>query len=799
MRPIRRFRIIAFFACGSALEIQAATGAEPAEPASLEPSVDWPAFMDRHDLIWDRMPDRWETAPFLGNGLVGTMVYLGDAPNEVRFLVSRNDVGRVDYPGNGHIPMRTVIGWLTLETVGSIVAEESSCRLDLWNAEARGEIVTTAGKIGWRAFAPNGESGVVVELEPSDGEAGCRWGSDFVAGEGSASMERKGAVSVYEVEDRAHHPRSDLESGGFAVAWNEMKRPDGRTRFVWAIGASPVNRNFWEVTPSSQSARQEALESLYALSASAPAELERAHRAWWHDFYPKSFFSLSNHELETYYWIQIYKLGCMARADGPMIDNHGVWSPMGVYGFSTWDYNVQSSYRLYATANHLELGEPLIRFLDRSFNEETMWNERYGELRAGMRQQTFLRYRFFDTDHWEHGRHNRTDGPGKYLWGLHNYWRHYRFTGDDALLEPLLLKLEGGINAFVGGMRRGEDGTLHIRYGANWESHRLLEDPAGLIFVIQWALDAAVEIGERIGADAEKIERWRKLSGQIAPAPVGPYPNGKRGIYLGIDQPPVRHRHWTHLFHVFPFRMHEEMEGVPLKTTLASVDYWARLAAGLDGRNGRAFAPAAAIQLYSTLAQPKPIEELIDVFLYKNAYRGPTVWPSTLYREYGPVVETPLFFADALQSFALQSWDDEIRIFPSMPATVPNASFRDFRAEGGFLVSAQRSEGKTDFIRIRSLHGQDCIVRVEMADPVAADDGELEALGDSRYRIRLKAGESIVLRSASYEGSADVASVKKTRGSPNSFGLNERFLEPRPFIRRYLDNPYDSSMWSDVE
>ena len=42
-----------------------ASSAEGAE------GVDYEAFLARHDMVWDRIPDRWEVAPYTGNGNVG--------------------------------------------------------------------------------------------------------------------------------------------------------------------------------------------------------------------------------------------------------------------------------------------------------------------------------------------------------------------------------------------------------------------------------------------------------------------------------------------------------------------------------------------------------------------------------------------------------------------------------------------------------------------------------------------------------------------------------------------------------
>ncbi|MGB7327068.1 MAG: hypothetical protein WBD31_19485, partial [Rubripirellula sp.] len=46
-------------------------------------SIDWPGFLSRHDMVWDQIPNRWEVAPYSGNGNVGFLFYQaeGEAKN----------------------------------------------------------------------------------------------------------------------------------------------------------------------------------------------------------------------------------------------------------------------------------------------------------------------------------------------------------------------------------------------------------------------------------------------------------------------------------------------------------------------------------------------------------------------------------------------------------------------------------------------------------------------------------------------------------------------------------------------
>ena len=70
------------------------------------------------------------------------------------------------------------------------------------------------------------------------------------------------------------------------------------------------------------------------------------------------------------------------------------------------------------------------------------------------------------------------------------------------------------------------------------------------------------------------------------------------------------------------------------------------------------------------------------------------------------------------------------------------------RAEGAFLVSAKRSGGKTVFVKIKSLAGEPCRVRLGI-------EGKIQVFGDGRfalnevspgvYQIDMKKGEEVVL------------------------------------------------------
>ncbi|MBR6435185.1 MAG: hypothetical protein IKS45_01630, partial [Thermoguttaceae bacterium] len=108
----------------------------------------------------------------MGNGLMGSMIYKR-SDNEISFAVGRTDI--TDHRlGNFRIP----VGRLLLKTKGKIL--DGTARLDLWNAETRFEVETTAGLIRFRALVLSQEMALIIDVERLEGEqeAAFEWESD---------------------------------------------------------------------------------------------------------------------------------------------------------------------------------------------------------------------------------------------------------------------------------------------------------------------------------------------------------------------------------------------------------------------------------------------------------------------------------------------------------------------------------------------------------------------------------------------------------------------------------------------
>ena len=132
------------------LTVPAGSPAQARTAANAPVSIDWPTFLRRHDLVWDRLPRDWGESVFIGNGLVGATI--DGAGDMLGWTINRTDVT--------HDQSRFPIGRLTLKTAGAL--KGGTARLTLWDGEASGVAITDSGEVRWRSFVARAPSVIVA-------------------------------------------------------------------------------------------------------------------------------------------------------------------------------------------------------------------------------------------------------------------------------------------------------------------------------------------------------------------------------------------------------------------------------------------------------------------------------------------------------------------------------------------------------------------------------------------------------------------------------------------------------------
>ena len=673
-----RRRAVGVFLVTLALPRFGATGQTVRVPAS---AIDWPTFLARQDLVWDRLPTRWGESAFIGNGRIGATI---DVQNgALGWTINRTDFV--------HDQSRFPMGRLVLKTG---VVKSGAERLVLWDAEAKGTLDTERGAIHWRSFVSTSPSAIVIVAEGGGDAVDVDWIPE------EARPPRKIARKE-ELAPEDLHPAADVTRtangflsvqrfiGGDAHAESVVRTKVGNgVVFYVAVGQGKTD----------SAAVAEATSTTAAAARRGLSSLVSAHRQWWHAFYSASFVSFPDPRLEAYYWIQIYKLGSAMRAEGPILDLNGPWFRSTPWPMIWWNLNIQLTYSPLFRANRLDLAESLFRNLDRNTQAliDNVPERLRGEAAAIGRSAGPDLVRPVDLATAES---DAAHEMGNLPWTMFYYWEHYRYQMDDRLLRgrvyPLLRRAIGNYLAYI---ERGEDGKWHLPKTHSPEL-ATIPDANYDLSLLRWGLQTLIASAERLRLDEPRLARWRDILTNLTPFPVD-----SNGLMVGRDRPwKESHRHYSHLLAIYPLGLITPDSATGRALIERSLRTWER-----QPELFRGYSFTGGASMHAMLGQGDTALDRLNRYLDAPRYME----PNTFYAESGPVIETPLSAATSIEELFLQDWGGVLRVFPATPTVWRDASFEHLRANGAFLVSGVRRNGRTAWVKIESLAGEPCIVTV---------------------------------------------------------------------------------------
>ncbi len=722
-----------------------------AQPGGVQKKVDWPSFMQAHDMTFKTLPQNWTEAPHFGNAMVGSMLYQAD--ETLRLQIFRADVHDhrdETYGWTAYSRPRLQIGHFSLHTVGKLTG--CSWRKDLWQAELTGTITTDQGEIQIRHFTHADDMAIVTELTPSIDEAGCHWTwhpktarttrggyptneagiERFARSYGThytdtlkvfkanppGRQAQRGPVSVW--------VQGFLAGGQYATAWQEQVDRGGRTLMV----------SIAHTHPESTAADTAVADVTRCLSQDRSAFVDD-HRSWWHAYYPRSFVTIPDKGLESLYWQTMYRYGCTARAGRCIVDTPGLWFQGRSWPYFTTDWNIQSSLWPVYAANRLEQGQALVdRFYER--RQALIDAVRPVEWQA---DSAFLPIAVaWDLRGSRDGDMRYYEMVGTLPWAMHNMWWQYRFSMDDEMLRDKIYPLlRRSINLYLHLVEETGDGGLRLPPTFSPETG-VFKDCNFDLALFKWGCHTLLKASERLGIDDSLIPQWRDVTRRLVD-----YPHDEYGFMLGRDQTSSKnHQHFSNLLMIYPlYLVNIEQSG-----TFDVMNRSFERALGTAGPGQRqAMVQAHAGPIGTAIALgDKALESL-------KLLQG-DLYPNGLWYE-SPCIEATLGLANIIQDMCIQSWTDPamdqsgpIRIFPATPSAWKDIEFHDLRTEGAFLVSAKRTNGHTEWVRIKSLAGEPCRVRPGMDRDVQLRSDrphEVKEVSPGVYEIDMKKGDDVLL------------------------------------------------------
>jgi alpha-L-fucosidase 2 len=720
-------------------------------------NINWPEFIGRHDLVFEQLPLQWNEGAFVGNGQVGMMMFATIKDNRIDFHIGRQDVTdhrkaparktSMGVPGASVLfdfP-RLDIGRMALRPAGKILS--GSLRQDLWNAEIRGTIVTDLGTITLRAYTPYNRMVNVIELtstEIADGKpAYYKW--EFRPGNPATPR-----IQVFPWSDKNYitNPKPVLSQdkglhscvqtllagGDYATVWYEKQTGKASTTlFISTANEVPTVNKSLEV----------AQKTILDASKLSSSKLLKPHRGWWHAFYQKSFLSIPEGQMESFYWIQMYKMASCSRPDGPALDLFGPYFRVSQWPGLWWNLNIQLTYWNVLQSNHLELGENLITLIDEQF-------------------EALL---------------TKFDNPklGDFTWTMHNYWLQLRYGGNWKVLnEKWLPKAIEVAKLYEKHLVRNEKGQLEMTEmeSPEYEGFKTYKNSSYNLALYRWLLTAMIECAEKNNSTQPEIGQWKNSLNTLIPLPTN-----ENGVMIGSEQGLDKsHRHYSHLLGLYPLFVLNPDNDNDRKLVDKSVVHWHQIG---GGKELAGYSYTGAASLYAALGRGNDAEAIMRHFLNGNIGIS-LLLSNTFYVEAGgknPVIETPLSAANAISEMLLQSWGGKIRIFPAMPDKWQEASFDKLRTQGAFLVSAVRKNGQTQWVKIKSLAGEPCIVKIPgWTNAFQKSKGRkisITALQNNEFTLDLKISEEIILLPESNSKIDPVTPITLPADKYNFYGVKK--------------------------
>jgi alpha-L-fucosidase 2 len=440
------------------------------------------------------------------------------------------------------------------------------------------------------------------------------------------------------------------------------------------------------------------------------------HKQWWRTYWSQSSVRLPNAIIERQWFLEQYKFGSASRRGAPPISLQAVWTAddgklppwKGDYHH---DLNTQLSYWPCYSGNHLEEGLAYLDWLWKTRDAAFEWTRTFYRL-PGMNVPMTADLKGRQIGGWRQYTHSATTSA----WLAQHFYLHWKYSADREFLRqkayPYLRDTCEFIDAFTA--NKGPDGKRTHPLSASPEINDNRPDAWFAtetnydLALERWALSAAAELAGEAGAP-EDAARWRKVLSELAAFSLGK--DGQLLVARGYPLP-QSHRHFSHLMAIHPLGLIDRSDGDEerriIAASLAELD---RL--GSDAWCGYSFAWLANLAARARDGEKaaKALEIFSTAFTLRNSFhcngdQSGKGYSKFTYRPF--TLEGNFAAAAGVQEMLLQSQRGVILLFPAVPASWRDVAFTTLRAQGAFLVSAQRTGGKVSRVEIVAEQGGRC-------------------------------------------------------------------------------------------
>lgn len=731
----------------------------------------------RHNLVFDHIPQQWNKGLPMGNGTIGCLVWQKEG--RLRLALDRADLWDLR-PMKGLDRPEFSYKWVAEQ----VKKGEYGVVQEYFDAPYEREAGPT--KLPGGALEFNVEGSVEnngVSLNIATGLATIRWTDGktletFVHADAQEGWFRcHGFGSPEEImrllapqygapkeADNANSVQgSDLARLGYTQGVPVLKKG------IWTYRQAGWGEFNYEIAVAVKQLTNGDFEGVWSISSQLPGQKSRlkaeklvkkaiergfeaslqASAVWWEAYWAKSSVSIPDELIEREYYLDMYKFGCTAREDGPMISLQAVWTADNGRlppwkGDLHHDLNTQMSYWPAYTSNHLSEGLSYLNHLERNDRAHRAYTRKYFGT-SGLNIPGVTTFDGTEMGGWI----QYSCSPTVAAWCAQHFYQHWRYSRDREWLQEhawpfmrdVAIHLSEVTSKNTNGIRvlplssspEINDNSISAWFQDTWTNY----DLSLTRFVFEKTAELAGELGL-----SDESEHWLRLGSELPGFSTEPDGALKFAPQLNYR---TSHRHFSHLMAIHPLGLLDwgnEADRPVIRRSLALLDSvgpsqwcgysWAWLASlrarAHDGEGAR-----EALRIFASSFVSANSFHLNGDQSGKG-YSSFTYDPFTL--------EGNFACASGLQEMLLQSQNGIVRVFPAIPDDWrQEVSFRNLRAEGAFLISAE--SGKN--IKIIAEQGGLLVLAVPPGDWYALGKHSNIGVKEGIWKCTLEKGERVML------------------------------------------------------
>jgi alpha-L-fucosidase 2 len=732
--------------------------------------------ISENNLVFTKLASRWDEAMPLGNGWLGELVWQNK--NNVRISLDRIDLwddrpmpeidklkfkwvvqqvqkNKYDtvqklgddpyekYPAPSKIPAAAIE--FNCSNFGKVVLNEldilkAICKVKFENGVSLTTFVHATQNTGYFEFdnLPESRKGIneddlIPELiAPPYNTTSASLNDNSHSGEGLQTLHYKlGTILNTSHSVRYHQPTWGGNYYEVLVTWKKVspKRIVGE----WTIS---INKN--AILPSINTINNSKI-------------FLATHVSWWRNFWNQSSVNLPDSQLQKQYYLEMYKLGCVARNNTPPISLQAIWTADNG-SLPPWkgdihnDLNTELSYWPLYTANHLDEAASFTNWLWKVKQQNKKWTKNYFGI-DGLNVPGVTTISGKEMGGWIQYSMSLTTAA----WLSHHFSQQWKYSMDKKFLLEKCKPYFDEVNKYFQKILILDPVTK--KYKLPLSSSPEINDDEITAWFHQWTnYDLSLvksfynEYAEIIKTVSGKQNLQVEQMQNLLPA----LNTDSSGLTIAPGYPlEYSHRHMSPYMSIYPLNLlsiDNAGDRIIIDKSLQHVQQ-----KGTRAWCGYSFSWMA--NMYARARQPDSAVKMLKIFASNfcsinsfhlngdqkgGQYSGFTYRPFTL--------EGNFAFAQGIQEMLLQSHGDVIQIFPAVPKNWQNISFKNLRAEGAFLISAKQEDGVPVEIKIKAENGGLLHLKQPFKTFYFNDKNKKYLVKNDILLIEMRPGEEIIIK-----------------------------------------------------